>query len=97
MVLRRLLHYYHFDYFVGDGKDLTYEGIATYLSLSVKISLCLERRKRPDLRRDCDAPSWGRELIFCLLDGKDLTYEGIATKVSPFINTYSSIRRTEKT
>jgi len=36
----------------ADGKDLIYEGIAT--DILVELEYLKHRRKRPDLRRDCD-------------------------------------------
>jgi len=45
------------------------------------------RRKRPDLRRDCDAASLSAVSSSVIIDGKDLIYEGIAT-----LSMMSSIR-----
>ena len=60
----------------ADDKDLIYEGIAT-LFLKV-FRLHVERRQRPDLRRDCDV-SYAEDFVLGRSDDKDLIYEGIAT------------------
>ena len=66
-----------------DDEDLIYEGIATSQRI-INFFRC-HRRRRPDLRRDCDSHLCP-QYTMSPRDDEDLIYEGIATLSNSFHN-----------
>jgi len=64
---------------LSDEEDLIYEGIATRDDDIFHRHKQGFRRRRPDLRRDCDKQCAGPIHYWLARDEEDLIYEGIAT------------------